>query len=184
MKWILLCCFLTLPFLHAKAQPGWSEGYIITNAGDTLHGKIRYLTPAERAARILFKEEGYHDRIRYRPFSIRGYYVEGQHYISRMYDVKPSPSYGLGVFMRVRTVGESPVQILDYRNTDDDRGYTETFLVKNGGKAYRVNPMRFKRDAARYFRDYKELQEDILQGKYSRRQLADIVKRYNQWTGG
>ncbi len=180
MRLIYLCLLLSIP-VFLQAQPGWVKGYIVTNSLDTLYGKIYYSTPAQRSVKILFKEDGYDDKIKYRPFTIKGFFVKDQYFVSRIYDIHPSLSYGLGVFMEVKNEGESPVKVLEYWNTDKIMGFTQTFLVKSGGKSYEINPLRFKKTVASFFSDYKDLQEDILNGKYKRKDLLSIVKRYNTW---
>lgn len=178
----LLSLFIILCFpLLVSAQFGWVKGYIVTNTLDTLHGKILYTTTGQRSAKCMFKEDGYDDKVKYKPFTIKGYYVKDQYYISKVFDIHPSLSYGLGVFMRVVNVGEGPVSILEYRNTDFEYGYNQFFLVKKGEPSHEINPLKFRKTVAPFFSDYKELQEDILAGKYKKRELDLIVKRYNDW---
>ena len=139
----LLSLFFILCFpLFLSAQIGWVKGYIITNTLDTLHGKILYSTEGQRSAKCTFKQDGYDDKVKYKPFTIRGYYVKDQYYISKVFDIHPSLTYGWGVFMRVVNIGESPVTILNYRNTDFEYGYSQVFLVKIGEPSHEIDPMR------------------------------------------
>lgn len=180
----LLSLFVTLCFpLLLSAQIGWVKGYVVTNSQDTLHGKILYTTLGQRSAKCVFKEDGYDDKVKYKPFTIKGYYVKEQYFISRVFDIHPSLTYGLGVFMRLVNEGESPVTILDYRNTDFEYGFNQIFLVKKGEPSHEIDPMRFRKTTAPFFSDYPELHDDILAGKYKRRDLQLIVKRYNNWYG-
>jgi len=179
-RYIFVFAFLLMPIL-SHAQLGWLPGYIVTNSLDTLHGKIYYSTSGQRSAKCVFKEDGYNDKVKYRPFTIRGYYVNGSYYISRIYDIHPSLTYGLGVFMEYVNEGEGPVMLLRYRNTDLEFGYFQTFLVKKGETTHEIDYMRFRKTAAAYFSDYPKLQEDILAKKFKKSEIAKIVKRYNSW---
>lgn len=174
--------FIILCFpLFLSAQIGWLEGYVVTNSLDTLYGKIQYTTAAQRSAKCVFKEEGYKDKVKYKPFTIRGYYVKGQYYVSRIYDVHPSLSYGLGVFMQLMNEGDRPVMILEYRNTDQEMGFYQTFLAKKGVQSQEINPLKFKKSVAPFFADYEELHKDIKKGVYKKKDLHKIVERYNAW---
>ncbi len=164
------------------AQFGWVDGFIVRNTGDTIPGKIYYSPPGHRSAKILFKEEGQKEKVKYRPFMIRGYFVKDQYFISRIYDINPSLTYGLGVFMRLVNHGEkSHVKVYEYWNTDREFGYNQTFLVKSGGSSYEINPLKFKKSTAKFFKDFPELHKDINKGMYSRKDLMKIVERYNAW---
>ena len=134
-----------------------------------------------RSARCMFKEDGYNDKVKYKPFTIKGYFVNDQYYVSRIFDIHPSLTYGLGVFMEYVNVGESPVMILKYRNTNSELGFNQIFLVKRGNPSYEINPMKFKKTTAAFFSDYKKLQSDIEAGMYKMKDLPNIVKRYNSW---
>lgn len=183
VKMRLLSLFLIICFpIIASAQPGWLRGYIVTNASDTLYGKVYYTTAGQRSAKCLFKEDGYNDKVKYRPFTIKGYYVNKKYYISRIYDIHPSLTYGLGVFMEyINVQDKGPVMLLKYRNTDHEYGFFQTFLLRKGNPSYEINHMKFRKSVAAFFKDYKELHDDILAKKYKKRDLPEIVKRYNNW---
>ncbi len=181
MRLRLFLFFTIVPFL-AFAQPGWLDGYVITNTRDTLYGKIYYAPPGQRSAKITFKEDGKNEKVKYRPFTIKGYFVNKQYFASRIYDVDASSSFGLAVFMRwVNYEKKGPVKIFEYWNTDQQFGFTQTFLAKSEGTSFEIDMMRFKKTTAIFFRDYPELQNDILEGHYGRKQLEEIVDRYNAW---
>ena len=167
----LLSLFITLCFpLFLSAQIGWVKGYVVTNSQDTLHGKILYTTLGQRSAKCVFKQDGYDDKVKYKPFTIKGYHVKEQYFISRVF----GPCLHGG-----RDAG--PVSILDYRNTDFEYGYNQIFLIKKGEPSHEIDPMRFRKTAAPFFSDYPKLHDDILAGKYKKRDLQLIVKRYNSW---
>ncbi len=181
MRHIALLLLLSLPFM-GHAQIGWVNGFIVTNSGDTLSGKIQYNTPGQRSARCVFKEDGYNDKVKYKPFTIRGYIIKDSYYISRIYDIHPSLSYGLGTFMEwINYKEEGPLMLLKYRNTDFEYGFYQTFLVKKGNPSYEINFMKFRKSCAAFFSDFPELQDDITNKKYKKKDLPEIVKRYNNW---
>ena len=180
MRFSIIFIILLFP-LFISAQIGWLEGYVVTNSLDTLYGKIQYTTPAHRSVKCVFKENGYNDKVKYRPFTIRGYFVKGQYYVSRIYDIHPSLTYGLGVFMQLMNEGDRPVMVLEYRNTDQEMGFYQTFLAKKGVQSQEINPMKFKKSVAPFFTDYEELHKDIKKGVYKKKDLHKIVTRYNAW---
>ncbi len=181
MRHLLLLLIVFTPLL-SSAQPGWLEGYVVTNQADTLYGKIYYSPPGHRSAKISFKEEGKNEKIKYRPFTIRGYFVNDMYFVSRIYDIHPSLSYGKGVFMRWVNHGRKVhVKIYEYWNTDKEFGFNQTFLAKSGGSSHEIDPLRFRKTTAAFFKDFPALQKDILSGLYKKKELEKLVERYNSW---
>ncbi len=180
-KYGIFCLWL-LAFQVVEGQKIlYSEGYIVRYQGDTIHGKLRYSTPALRSAKVIFKAHDSDERIKFLPFQIKGYYVEGQYYESRIYDIHPSLSYGLGVFMRRINADNGDVKLYEYWNTDRERGFTQIFLHREGEPLLEIHPFRFRKQVAGFLRDFTELSEEILSGRYNKRHLKSIVDKYNTW---
>ncbi len=180
-KAVLCLCFCVITITGFGQRILFSEGYIVKFQGDTLYGKIRYSTPALRSAKVIFKQEGYDERVVYRPFQIKGYFVEEQYYESRIYDIHPSLSYGLGVFMQRLNEDNAPVKLYQYWNTDRERGFTQTFLHREGEPLLEIQVLKFKKQVAQFLKDCPEINTSFLKGKYNKRHLRSIVDKYNVW---
>lgn len=174
---LFLLFFAMLMF--ANAQISWVEGYIITNDGQKQVGKIKHTTPAQRSVTVHFQEAGEDEKIKYKPFQVKGFYMENRHYESKIYDFDPSLPYGYGVFME--RINTGTVKVYYYWNTDKERGFTQTFIENDGDYLLEVDPMRFKKQMAQYFEEYPQLQSKIRQGDYRKKELMDIVKEFNIW---
>ena len=181
---ILTTTLLLLSLSVVYAQWGWSEGYIVTNTLDTIHGKIQYTTPAIRSAKIMFRaDEGdmQSETVRYRPFMIKGFMIAGEYFESRIYDIHPSLNYGLGVFMKRLDNGSGPVKLYEYWNTTQERGFTQLFITREGEPTYQLSTTRLRKQLAQYFKDYEQLHDRILNREFKRRDLPEVVALYNQW---
>ncbi|MEM7102963.1 MAG: hypothetical protein AAF502_07540 [Bacteroidota bacterium] len=165
--------------ISTSAQTTWTKGYIVTNPGDTIRGKIKETTPGQRSVQIVFRGNNSDEKIRYKPFNIKGFHVNERYYESKIYDVDVDLNYGFGVFME--RMNKGIVQIYHYWNTDKDRGFTQTFIENDGDYLLEVNFMRFKWQMAKYFEEYPELQARIKDGEFKKKDLMKIVDEYNRW---
>ena len=183
MKTHLLFLFIfTLIVSAAHAQLNYVDGYVITNRNDTLFGKVKYSTPALRSSKVIFMENNAKEKTRYKPFQIKGYYVEKTSYDSKIYDIDPALPFGYGVFMERRN--EGVLKVYYYWNTDKERGFTQTFLENDGDYLMEVDFIGFKKQMTRYFEDYPKLQSKIKRGTYKKRDLDKMVAEYNEWKRG
>ena len=161
------------------AQINFLDGYIISNKGDTIYGKIKYMTPALRSSKVIFMKSGDSEKLTYKPFQIKGYYVAETIYDSKIYDIDLSLPYGYGAFMERRNNGI--VKLYYYWNTDKERGFTQTFIENDGDYLLEVDYVGFKQQMTRYFEDFPKLQSKIKQGTYKKKDLEQIVMEYNEW---
>ena len=179
MKRLLFLLLMLGSVLFAEAQLNFVEGHIITNDNVTLHGKIKSTTPGQRSTQIVFIENGEKEKLKYKPFQIKGYHVDGMTYESKIYDFDPALPYGYAVFME--RINKGTVKIYYYWNTDKERGFTQTFLENDGDYLVEVNPLTFKRQMVQYFEEYPRLQSKIKRGDYKKKQLEEIVQEFNDW---
>ncbi|WP_101689916.1 outer membrane beta-barrel protein [Dysgonomonas massiliensis] len=91
MKKILAILFFLTPILSLFAQQNLSDGYIITNSNDTIHGQIDLRTSTINQQRCTFVDASNNSKI-YLPGEIKGYrYInEGKFYISKTITVDNS----------------------------------------------------------------------------------------------
>ena len=170
---MLFCC------VSMFAQINFLDGYIINNKNDTIYGQIKYTTPALRSSKVIFMKAGETEKVTYKPFQIKGYYVAETSYDSKIYDIDLSLPYGFGAFMERRN--EGIVKLYYYWNTDKERGFTQTFIENDGDYLLEVDYVGFKRQMTRYFEDFPKLQSKIKQGTYKKKDLEQIVAEYNEW---
>jgi len=170
---MVLCCTMIY------GQMNFMNGYIITNKNDTIRGKIKYTTPALRSSKVVFMKNGDDEKLTYKPFQIKGYYVDNSIYDSKIYDIDLALSYGYGAFMERQN--EGIVKLYYYWNTDKERGFTQTFIENDGDYLLEVDFVGFKRQMTRYFEDFPKLQSKIKQGTYKKKDLEQIVMEYNEW---
>ncbi len=169
------CVFYSLSF----CQLTWVDGYVVTNPGDTLYGKIKFTTPAQRSAKIIFEGKGTDEKIKYKPFQIKGFFMDKRVYESKIYDFDPSLTYGFGVFMERMNIGT--VQVYQYWNTDKERGFTQTFIENDGDYLLEIDYLNFKKQMTRYFEEFPQLQSKIKRGEFRKRDLMAMVSEFNEW---
>lgn len=165
--WALLGC------VACAAQ----EDYVVDMNGRTIYGTIILTTPAANSVQISFKKSDGTTR-RYRPDEIRLWSKGTTIFESKVYNV--TSRAGQLAFMKRLTPKGGKCQVFEHYNTSGEVGYTETILEQDG-KMDVVNFGRFRKHMAEYFKDYKELAEDITNKKYKKKQLLEIVERYNAW---
>lgn len=176
----LVFLFSLLSFSTSFAQFPFVDGYIVTNTRDTIHGKIKYTPPGHRSAKIVFHDMENEEKVKFKPFQIQGFHVNGETYESKIYDINTELTYGLGVFMK-RLNNEGPLKLYEYWNTDKERGFTMTFLENDGDYLFEINYLQFKKQLVVYFEDFPQLQAKINRGAFKKKDLPKIVEEYNYW---
>jgi len=114
----------------------------------------------------------------YRPSDIKSWHSGDVVYESKIFAL--SKKKGLAVFMRRMCDGKGKMKVYEYRNTSGEHSFTQTFLEKDG-KMQEVEFGRFRKFAAIYFKEAKELNEKIQNKEYKKKDLMEIVAEYNQW---
>ncbi len=163
----------------SAAQVVWVDGYIITNEGEKISGEIKYTTPAQRSGTCIFRADNQDEKVKYQPFQIRSYFLDGILYESKIYDFDITLPYGLGVFMQRKNTGI--VKVYEYWNTNKERGFTQTFLENDGDYLMEVDPIRFKKQMSKYFEEYPDLQKRIDKGEFKKKALLRLVGEFNNW---
>lgn len=153
------------------------QDYVIDLNGRTLYGTVILSTPAANAVQISFKDSKGAVR-RYRPDEIQLWSKGNSIFESKVYTI--SNRTGQMTFMKRLTPKEGKCQVFEHYNILGDVGYTQT-LLEIDGKMEVVNYGKFRKQLTHYFQDYPELSEDIANRKYKKKQLLDIVERYNAW---
>jgi hypothetical protein len=79
-----------------------------------------------------------------------------------------------------RTPKTGKCQLYEFYNATESVGYTE-LILERAGQMEIVNYGRFHKQLAEYFKDYETLSADILNKKYKKKELMEIVESYNAW---
>lgn len=182
---IKLILLLNAGKLSAQLDSLLYQGYIISNAGDTLFGQIRlsdnfknqkYITYVDR----LGAEVVYHaDRL-------GGYGIgDSVHYVSR-----PTPYLYSGLFAEshvfLKLTIQGPSNLYRYYSQRSvltlkrGPGYFEV-LEKPDGSWHEISLIFGWKNVADVFGEYPELADKIRSKEYRAEELPKIVEAYNEW---
>lgn len=186
-----LVFFFGLPF-ESVAQDDYQEGYVVTNANDTLYGYVRDRKTGAfgklyKKIRIRQKRR----KSRYAPNKIISYkigdatfetmqLISTGRFFEEEYEVS---SEGDFQFLRVIEKGYLCYYYMEYE--DADSGYIDTvafFKKRDGTVLVRVNQGIFglkRKKVAAFLSDCPELSEKILTKQVKR--PLEIVQSYNHW---
>ncbi len=194
MKKIALIFFIVLSISQsAFSQKDYREGYIVTNKGDTLFGKVK-----DRKVRtfnsvlydkIRFKQpkSGWFPK-KYRPAEILGYGYDDMHFRSLPFTsegnlFRPTTTFAYGELYFVKIVIDGRLSLIESEYIDDETGYitSKLYLKKKDEMTYALVPMiSFRKKMAEYFSDVDEIKEKIQSREYRLRDIREIVREYNE----
>ncbi|MCP4443084.1 MAG: hypothetical protein GY810_29610 [Aureispira sp.] len=174
---VLVSMMLTIPSF-AQLSIGADQGYIITNALDTVVGVIKQNTPAQQSVKLIFTDSETNEKHIYRPFEVKSWHIPNENiiYESKAHKIGRK---NFGVFMR-RLNEDGQIGCYEYWNTDGQNGFTQIFLERDG-KMTEVNYGKFKKHMAEYFGDHEELKTRIENKEFKKKDLIQIVAIYNKW---
>jgi len=90
-KNLCLSTICVLAFFGVSGQRNFKPAYVVNNSGDTVKGSIDYRHWDKNPERISFKGSNGNTE-EYLPLTIKGFFVEGNHYESAIVDVEQSPT--------------------------------------------------------------------------------------------
>ena len=170
-------CFAQIDIGEFQYEPG----YLITAKGDTMRGLIKYTRQYELSQRVQFRDEKTREPETFRPFAVKSFFVKNEYYEAKIYDYAPSKPLGFAVFMRRLNTEAGPIRIYEYWNSDKERGFTQTFIEKQGKPMQEVNYLQFKRQMMRIFDDFPQLSAKIGRNAFKNSELTKIAGEYNAW---
>ena len=91
-KQIYLLIILFLAHLSLFSQKNLTKGYVITNAGDTIRGKLDNKNWDRNPRQVLFLKDGSSEIIKYKPLEIKAFSVANDIYFSKVVFVDISPT--------------------------------------------------------------------------------------------
>ncbi|QDA59767.1 hypothetical protein [Hymenobacter jejuensis] len=182
-------------------------GYIVTNHNEVIHGAIRIQDPVKQQHEVEFIALNGQGYTRFDGSQLMGYgYITKKdtvRYISTVATAKTEHGKASRLFLRQLCAG--PVQLLDYYFPVYYSGISQSQYVTNyryqappasylgrvdhsvlvwrAGQAgfVETRAWKFPQEVAEYFADYPALKSDLHAGRYRRRDLQAIVRRYNTW---
>lgn len=172
-----LLFFVLLGTLPLQAQLSWADGYVVTNEGDTVRGKIQINTPAVNSGKVVFKSDNI-DKIVHKPFQIKGWGMGEAHYESKGYQVGREK---IGVFMRRYTKLGVEVKCYEFWNGEGQNGYSMVFLERQQ-EMTEVQFGKFKKQLSAYFSDSDAVKSGLESGLYKKNfeGLLQLLEVYNQ----
>ncbi len=212
-----LFCFLLLLIGTGASGQGWFSkhnqgepvaGYIVTIAGDTIKGVIKYDYPVVMQKRVSFTREGTTDGVIFQSKDIRGYSCEDMQWVSTNVTIKtykgPVNFQRFGILYS----GKGPLELLRIFPEKDKTikkmssskaetmgnniGLSQTpnsfknlYIKKLEDPAEDVTSSTYKKQfiqkMARLVSDDKDLMDKINNKVYKYKNLPEIVNEYNQW---
>lgn len=179
-----LCCSA----LTAASQVNPKKGYVITNAGDTIHGNIDYRTDTRNCQECLFQAEGTGAFVSYKPDDIRGYRFanDGVYYVSRTFPVE-----GTDIRMFAEYIIQGGVSLFYYKHHGqdyyyfvDEQGEIAPMHVPNLNRLSTEEERAAKRDAmlpaSQMLARSTEATKALWKSDFSRQSLTQITREYDE----
>lgn len=191
---------------HKQGDP--VKGYIITIAGDTLPGSIRYDYPVIMQKRISFTRSEDGNSVTYQAKDIRGYSCAGQNWVSATVNIEtyngPIKFDRFGILYS----GRGPLQLLrifpekdkvekkmssskaetiykGISTEESEKSFDDLYIKKFETPAESVTSQDFKKDfsanMSRYVSEDKDLMNKLNNKGYRYADLLKVVKEFNEW---
>lgn len=184
MKYRLNFYLIFLLFIshRSMSQDSFVDGYIMTLSNDTIKGQINYIK--KWPYKVVFKDSR-GDKKTYSAGEIKGYCQLNVFKFISVIGAEERPFFA-------SVIVEGPATILRtsfarFANTGgsgyiyDHTEYHYFLLHIDKSGINEFNERSFTNDIAKYFSDYPELQEMILNKQFNYDDINVIVKKYNEW---
>ena len=184
---VLFLMSLTILPMQMAAQVNPQKGYIITNAGDTIHGTIDYRSDARNALECSFAAEGQSQYTTFTPADLRGYRFadNGIYYVTRTFPVDGQQKTFFAEYLL-----QGGVSLFHHKENDTDYYYFVgedgcVGTVKNDGllMASPKEADRAKREALReasqIFAKSSKAQSELWRGEITAENLTKVTRDYD-----
>jgi hypothetical protein len=91
MNKYLFLFILTISIGKITAQSNYQKGYIVSNAGDTIHGYIDYRQWDINPFEIKFRPDSLSKQVNYTPLDLKAFVVSEDHYLGGIFEIDKSP---------------------------------------------------------------------------------------------
>ncbi len=181
---ILYTSFLLIGSAQSNAQiPKFKEGFIITNAKDTLKGEVKQMAGLASRYKVQFKAEK--GKTTYEVGSLLGYHYNNIPYKRMEVD---------GTYEFVRICTEGKINLYKRKTKNEVYGsfggnrptqkltHSETWLMQFGGQRYvELNDFDYKKRIDAMLADYPELLAKFKRGRYHFGNLTGFVMYCNDF---
>jgi hypothetical protein len=178
---ILLVAYAMMPN-YAMAQRE-SEGYIVLNSGDTLHGRIKIPSAVYLLHHHINFRPDREERRAYKftPDELKAFQI-GDHWYESRYIWEDEKL--VKKFLKPRVRGYCTLYEYAY-TTKSSRGMVSTpllayFVERRNERLHALDFQDLRKGKDPYFDDNPALAQDIRQGKYPKEALPQVVERYNR----
>ena len=203
----LICLFYTVCsfgqswFDSHKASEGERvPGWVVTIAGDTLHGNIKYNNPGLMSYKVIFwDDKNPSDRQKFKGKDLQGYWFADAYWEAIKFNdgsIKLSKDQSERLFVRPIIKGRLSMYELYTLENDkllEQEGnnitilptelVTTSYLKKEGGEMESLSHVKFlnfKKAMGKVVEDCEIVAQKVAAKEYGRGKLYEIIKEYNQ----
>jgi hypothetical protein len=164
MKWTTL-------FLSFLCLSAYGQGYLVTNTGDTLRGKVKIMS-YDQLDRVQVAEKKGKTTLTAR--QVKTVFLDGETY-------HPQQANHTIRFMKLLKPGYLSLYAF---KEEGQNFYGGRYLVKKDGAMTEVPNLAFKKIMTEFLADCPELKDKIKSGQYGRKDLELIIDDYNAYIDG
>jgi hypothetical protein len=158
---------------YAQTTKGYEEGFVVTNAGDTVRGEIKHKSGDEIKDRIYVRvtEE---DKRNYKTTDIQYFQAGDESYITQEID-------GEKVFLLEWSVGYLELYEEQIPGSSEGSSSYQAYIRKAGEKELvAIKPGSWKKQILSYISDDTQLAGEVEKNKYKLEELGTIIRLYNE----
>jgi hypothetical protein len=147
--------------------PAHGQDYIVTTKGDTISGEVKpILTGVEKKVSISSPDK---KKVTYSILQVKSFQLKGETY----HTIRTATGY---TFMKLLQSGYLSLYAFQVENQNTFSGL---FLKKKDGAILEVPNLNFKKMMKTFLQDCPVVADSIETGKWSKRELDQIVTQYN-----
>lgn len=192
MKQTLLLTILTTltTITYANNSNKIYSGYVVTNNGDTIRGKIQMLTPALNEVKVKLIDANGKKRI-FKAKEVQAYsfvvltYKNKKHtsetitYVRKTVDKAPVPFGSKNVLIEQQVKGQVNLYNHYVETRAGQYAYEHCFYLEKGNEMVLINRANFKKAVRKIVADYPELKAKVGKKGYGYKYIVKIIKEYN-----
>ncbi len=171
MKKTLLILASALLMMDASAQSipkGFVEGFLVTNANDTIHGYLKYRNKEEILDKVTVMLDA-ESKKTYKAADIKSFDADE--------DFVTQKVSGEHVFMKVLAIGY--YSLYEYQLPAEQGGKYQLYYQKEGGKLQMISISGWKKQVESLVSDSPDLVEGIKKKTYTLETLGALFEAYN-----
>lgn len=169
-------------------------GYIITNIGDTINGRVKVQNRAKNQVKVKFTKEGTRKEKSYKPKDIKGYGYQtfhnnnatqkvrrDRHFLKKTADQPPVPFSSKNVFMEVKAQGKAILySFYKQNNSNVESTYTHYYFLEfqDGSRERKITKDDFDWAVPAFLEDCPKI-SNLISTQLGYSKLEQIVNIYN-----